>query len=104
MSWKRATRASGAIATCSSCSRPRPAVRAEPGHVLVRADLGQVEPRVLAVVARDEGLAAAARADDMYLPVAAQLGCDRPTAKVAILAAMYGQTTGTAGAALRRME
>jgi len=82
----------------------RPAVRAEPGHVLVRADLGQVEPRVLAVVARDEGLAAAARADDMYLPVAAQLGCDRPTAKVAILAAMYGQTTGTAGAALRRME
>jgi DNA polymerase I len=82
----------------------RPAVRAEPGHLLVRADLGQVEPRVLAVVARDEGLAAAARADDMYAPVAAQLGCDRPTAKVAVLAAMYGQTTGAAGAALQRME
>lgn len=82
----------------------RPAVAAEPGHVLVRADLGQVEPRVLAVVSGDAGLAAAARADDMYTPVAQQLGCDRPTAKVAVLAAMYGQTTGTAGKALARME
>lgn len=82
----------------------RPAVRAEPGHLLVRADLGQVEPRVLAAISGDEGLARAARADDMYAPVAAQLGCDRPTATVAVLAAMYGQTSGTAGAALRDMD
>jgi DNA polymerase-1 len=82
----------------------RPAVRAEPGHVLVRADLGQVEPRVLAVVSGDDALAQAARDDDMYAPVAARLGCDRPTAKVAVLAAMYGQTTGTAGNALRQMD
>jgi DNA polymerase-1 len=81
----------------------RPAVRAEPGHRLVRADLGQVEPRVLAVVSGDTALAAAAREDDMYAPVAAALHCDRPTAKVAVLAAMYGQTTGAAGAALRDM-
>jgi DNA polymerase-1 len=40
----------------------------------------------------------------MYAPVAAQLGCDRPTAKVAVLAAMYGQTSGTAGRALEDME
>jgi DNA polymerase-1 len=40
----------------------------------------------------------------MYAPVAAALRCDRPTAKVAVLAAMYGQTTGTAGAALRDMD
>lgn len=82
----------------------RPAVTAEPGHVLVRADLGQVEPRVLAAVSGDVGLARAAAADDMYTPVAQQLGCDRPTAKVAVLAAMYGQTTGTAGKALAQME
>jgi DNA polymerase-1 len=82
----------------------RPAVRAEPGHVLVRADLGQVEPRVLAVVSGDRGLAEAAGEHDMYAPVAAALRCDRPTAKVAVLAAMYGQTSGTAGAALRDME
>ena len=82
----------------------RPAVRAEPGHVLVRADLGQVEPRVLAVVSGDEALAQAARDEDMYAPVAARLGCDRPTAKVAVLAAMYGQTSGVAGNALRQMD
>ena len=82
----------------------RPAVAAEPGHVLVRADLGQVEPRVLAAVSGDLALAAAAREDDMYTPVARQLNCDRPTAKVAVLAAMYGQTSGAAGQALRQME
>ena len=82
----------------------RPAVAAEPGSVLVRADLGQIEPRVLAVVSGDPGLSAAARELDMYAPVAAALGCDRPTAKIAVLAAMYGQTSGTAGAALQRME
>jgi DNA polymerase-1 len=82
----------------------RSAIAAEPGHVLVRADLGQVEPRVLAAVSGDRGLAQAAAEDDMYTPVAAQLGCDRPTAKVAVLAAMYGQTSGTAGQALKQME
>ncbi|HEX7354219.1 MAG TPA: DNA polymerase [Mycobacteriales bacterium] len=82
----------------------RPAVRADPGHVLVGADLGQVEPRVLAVVSGDRALARAAAADDMYAPVAAQLGVDRPTAKVAVLAAMYGQTSGAAGTALRDMD
>ncbi|WP_432542817.1 DNA polymerase [Kineococcus sp. SYSU DK002] len=82
----------------------RPAVAAEPGAVLVRADLGQVEPRVLAAVSGDPGLVAATRDDDLYAPVAAALGADRPTAKIAVLAAMYGQTSGAAGEALRRME
>ena len=36
----------------------------------------------------------------MYAPVAAALRSDRPTAKVAVLAAMYGQTSGPAGEAL----
>jgi DNA polymerase I len=82
----------------------RQAVLAEPGHVFVRADLGQIEPRVLAAVAGDTALAAATRAADMYLPVAAALGVDRPTAKVAMIAAMYGQTTGHGGEAGRRMR
>jgi DNA polymerase I len=82
----------------------RSAVRAAPGRVLVRADLGQIEPRVLATVAGDRALAEAAREDDMYAPVAKALGSDRPTAKVAVLAAMYGQTSGPAGAALKDMD
>jgi DNA polymerase-1 len=82
----------------------RRAVRAERGHVLIRADLGQIEPRVLAAVSGDESFAVAAREADMYAPVAARLGCDRPTAKVAVLAAMYGQTSGAAGEALKAME
>jgi DNA polymerase-1 len=82
----------------------RPMVRAEPGHVFVRADLGQIEPRVLAAVSGDPALARAAAEDDLYSPVAARLKVDRPTAKVAVLAAMYGQTSGTAGQALRGME
>ena len=42
--------------------------------------------------------------DDLYAPVAAQLGVDRATAKVAVLGAMYGQTTGHGAQALRRLD
>jgi DNA polymerase I len=82
----------------------RRAVVAADGHVFVRADLGQIEPRVLAAVSGDQALAVAAHADDLYAPVAAQLGVDRPTAKVAVLGAMYGQTTGFGAQALRRLN
>jgi DNA polymerase I len=82
----------------------RPAVVAETGHVFVRADLGQVEPRVLAAVSGDEVLARATLDDDMYAPVAEHLDVDRATAKVAVLGAMYGQTTGDGARALRRLE
>ncbi|HEX3907074.1 MAG TPA: DNA polymerase [Mycobacteriales bacterium] len=82
----------------------REAVRAEPGHLLVRADLGQIEPRVLAAVSADEAFTVAARESDLYAPVAERLQCDRPTAKIAVLAAMYGQTTGPAGEALKQMD
>src|SRR4029079_17953103 len=37
----------------------RPAVAASPGGVFVRADLGQIEPRVLAAVSGDDALIAA---------------------------------------------
>ena len=106
--WEAADGASGRMTASAGLhnlpAELRPAVRAQPGHVLVRADLGQVEPRVLAAVSGDSELARAAGEDDMYAPVARKLGCDRPTAKVAVLAAMYGQTSGAAGAALRDMD
>lgn len=82
----------------------RSAVAAEPGHVLVRSDLGQIEPRVLAAVSGDPALARATVDDDMYAPVAARLGVDRAVAKVAVLGAMYGQTTGRGADALRGLE
>jgi len=82
----------------------RAAVVAEAGHVFVRADLGQIEPRVLAAVSGDKALARATIEHDMYAPVAHQLGVDRSTAKVAVLGAMYGQTTGHGARALRRLE
>ncbi len=82
----------------------RPGVAAHEGHVFVRADLGQIEPRVLAVVSGDAAFAAATRADDLYAPVAQRLGVDRPVAKVAVLAAMYGQRSGAAGEALKGLE
>ena len=106
--WRAADGAGGRMTASAGLhnlpSELRPAVRAETGHVLVRADLGQVEPRVLAAVSGDAALARAAVEDDMYAPVAEQLGCDRPTAKIAVLAAMYGQTSGTAGAALADLD
>jgi DNA polymerase-1 len=82
----------------------RAAVVAEAGHLFVRADLGQIEPRVLAAISGDKLLAHATVDDDMYAPVAEQLEVDRATAKVAVLGAMYGQTTGDGARALRRLE
>lgn len=82
----------------------RPAVAADDGWAFVRADLGQVEPRVLAAVSGDRAFAAATREDDLYAPVAARLGVERPVAKIAVLAAMYGQRSGPAADALRGLE
>ncbi len=74
------------------------------GHVFLRADLGQIEPRILAAISGDAALTAATVDDDMYAPVAARLGVSREIAKVAVLGAMYGQTTGHGATALRGLE
>lgn len=82
----------------------RPGVAAHAGRVLVRADLGQIEPRVLAAVSGDPAFARAAQDNDIYAPVASRLGIDRATAKIAVLAAMYGQRSGAAADALAGLE
>jgi DNA polymerase-1 len=79
----------------------RRAVLADPGWRFVVADAGQLEPRVLAAMSGDQGLANAARSGDLYAALAADsFGGDRPKAKVALLGAMYGQTGGQAVPAL----
>lgn len=82
----------------------RPGVAAHARRVLVRADLGQIEPRILAAVSADRAFVEASAADDLYAPVAARLGVERPVAKIAVLAAMYGQRSGAAGEALAGLE
>jgi DNA polymerase-1 len=107
-SWSSSDGAAGRMtATAGLHNLPadlRPAVVAEPGHVFVRADLGQIEPRILAAVSGDAALAAATLEADMYAPVARRLGVSREIAKVAVLGAMYGQTTGHGAAALRGLD
>ncbi|MEE4542333.1 bifunctional 3'-5' exonuclease/DNA polymerase [Streptomyces sp. V4-01] len=83
----------------------RAAVVADPGHRLVVADAGQLEPRVLAAMSGDPGLARASAAGDLYAALAQDaFQGDRSRAKIALLAAMYGQTSGAAGQLLAVMR
>ncbi|PNI09021.1 bifunctional 3'-5' exonuclease/DNA polymerase [Arthrobacter sp. AFG7.2] len=76
----------------------RGAVHADPGCKLIVADASQLEPRVLVALARDPAMAEAARDQDLYAGVAARgFGGDRAKAKMALLGAMYGATSGEAG-------
>ena len=53
---------------------------------------------MLAALARDDRMAEAARDKDLYAGIAAQgFGGDRAKAKVALLGAIYGATTGESG-------
>jgi DNA polymerase-1 len=84
----------------------RTAVRADPGWLLVAADAAQLEPRVLAALSGDRKLAEVAGDDDLYTNLAGDaFDGDRGRAKIAMLSAMYGGTSGEAGpllAVLRR--
>ncbi|HEY6797843.1 MAG TPA: bifunctional 3'-5' exonuclease/DNA polymerase [Kineosporiaceae bacterium] len=84
----------------------RAAVVAEPGRVLVVADAGQLEPRVLAAMSGDRHLIAATQQGDLYAALAAQaLGRPqaRAEAKLGMLSAMYGGGAGSVAlTALRR--
>ena len=83
----------------------REAVRADPGWRLVVADVAQLEPRVLAAMAGDLSLASAARGRDLYAGIVdSGAVATRSEAKIAILGAMYGATTGESGRLVPRLR
>ncbi|MCD1267260.1 bifunctional 3'-5' exonuclease/DNA polymerase [Microbacterium sp. MEC084] len=83
----------------------RGALRADPGWRIVGADVAQLEPRVLAAMARDERMADAARGRDLYEGIVASGAvATRAEAKIAVLGAMYGATTGDSGRLVPRLR
>ncbi len=82
----------------------RRAVVADPGWRLVVADAAQLEPRVLAGLAHDERMADAGRGVDLYAGIVASGAvASREHAKVGMLGAMYGGTTGDSALVLPRL-
>ncbi|SFJ71556.1 bifunctional 3'-5' exonuclease/DNA polymerase [Cellulomonas sp. KH9] len=82
----------------------RAAARADDGWRLVVADAAQLEPRVLAALSGDRAMAEAARGSDLYQRIAdAGTVPTRTDAKYALLGAIYGATTGTAGMLMPRL-
>ncbi|WP_372350000.1 bifunctional 3'-5' exonuclease/DNA polymerase [Streptomyces sp. KL116D] len=74
----------------------RRAVVADPGWRLVVADAAQMEPRVLAAISRDPAfMEVAGQSGDLYQSVSDRaFSGDRGQAKLAVLGAIYGQTSG----------
>lgn len=96
-----ATEGSGAM---QIARQVRGAIAAEPGMRLVVADAAQLEPRALAALARDEALADAGRGADLYQALVDRGVVDtRAHAKVGMLGALYGGTTGEAALVLPRL-
>lgn len=96
-----ATRGGGALQLPKQI---RAAVQADPGWKLVVADAAQLEPRVLAAMARDERMAEAGRGLDLYQGLVDSGIVDtREHAKVAMLGALYGATSGEAGQLMPRL-
>ncbi|WP_026373367.1 bifunctional 3'-5' exonuclease/DNA polymerase [Agrococcus lahaulensis] len=96
-----ATEGSGAMQIARQI---RGAVAAEPGMRLVVADAAQLEPRALAALARDEGLAEAGRGADLYRGLVDRgVVASREQAKVGMLGALYGGTRGQAALVLPRL-
>ena len=76
----------------------RGAVIADPSWKLVVADAAQLEPRILAALAGDRGMVEAGAAGDLYAGIVASGAvATRDQAKVAMLGAMYGATSGEGG-------
>lgn len=96
-----ATRGGGAL---QLPKQVRGAVVADPGWKLVVADAAQLEPRILTGLSGDEAMAAAGRGKDLYEGIVASGAVDeRAHAKVAMLGAMYGATTGESGRLMPRL-
>lgn len=83
----------------------RTAVRADDGWALVVADAAQLEPRVLAALSGDRKLAEVCADTDLYTSLARDtFDDDRGQAKIAMLSAMYGGTSGGAGPLLAKLR
>ncbi|MET1052923.1 MAG: bifunctional 3'-5' exonuclease/DNA polymerase [Mycetocola sp.] len=96
-----ATRGGGAL---QLPAQVRGAVRADDGWTLVVADASQLEPRIIAAMARDEAMAKAGRGRDLYQGlVDAGVVDTRAHAKVAMLGALYGATSGESAQLMPRL-
>jgi DNA polymerase-1 len=96
-----ATRNSGAMQLPKQI---RSAVVADPGWKLVVADAAQLEPRVLAGLAHDRAMAEAGRGRDLYAGIVASGAvATRDAAKVGMLGALYGATSGEGGRLVPRL-
>lgn len=83
----------------------RPALRADQGWRLISADVAQLEPRALAAMSGDRAMAEAGRGRDLYSGLVDEgIVATRQEAKIAVLGAMYGSTTGEAGALVPRLR
>lgn len=96
-----ATRGGGAL---QLPRQVRGAVVADPGWTFVVADAAQLEPRILAALSGDTAMATAGRGTDLYAGIVASGVVEtRAHAKVAMLGAMYGATSGESGRLLPRL-
>ncbi|GAA1949649.1 bifunctional 3'-5' exonuclease/DNA polymerase [Amycolatopsis minnesotensis] len=111
VSGRWASRGGGALQIPRTLRR---CAQADPGWKLVVADASQLEPRVLAALSGDRGLAEVSAAADLYDSLAEAMFSgvrrvpvpawddrdDRARAKIAMLSAMYGGTAGEAASLL----
>jgi len=81
----------------------RGAVVPDPGWKLIVADAAQLEPRILTGLAGDQKMAQAGRGDLYEGIVASGAVATRAEAKVAMLGAMYGATSGDGGRLMPRL-
>ena len=97
-----ATRGGGALQLPKSL---RAAVVPDQGWKLVVGDAAQLEPRILAAMSADPAMARACAGADLYQALVDQgVVATRQQAKIGMLAAMYGGTTGEAAEVLPRMR
>ena len=101
VSGRWATRGGGALQLPKQLRR---AVVADDGWKLVVADAAQLEPRILAGLSADEAMATAGRGTDLYQGIVDSGAVEtRAQAKVAMLGAMYGSTTGESALLMPRL-